>query len=355
MPLIIPIFIVHKGCPHRCIYCNEEKAAGDYPSRITEAYFRETVYSYLRNSRKRDEPFEIAFYGGNFTGMDREYQAELLNMAGAFIRQGLASGVRISTRPDYLDEDRLDFLSEFSVKTVEIGAQSLVDEVLLLSGRGHSSSDVRRAVGLLKKRGFKTGVHLMAGLPGDSAGGFAFSVLETIALRPDTVRIHPTLVFQGTELAEAFYRGDYRPLSMTEAVAAGKFALMEFGAAGIPVIRLGLQTTPEMEKAGSVVAGPFHPSFRSLVEEAVFFDMASFLLSGIDVKDREVAFIVHPLDVSRFRGQKNGNIMALKRRFAPRNISLSPASGQPEGSLILVLDGEERQISREEFFRRDKT
>ncbi len=354
MPLIIPIFIVHKGCPHRCIYCNEEKAAGDYPSRITEAYFRETVYSYLRNSRKRGEPFEIAFYGGNFTGMDMEYQAELLSMAGAFIRQGLASGVRISTRPDYLDGERLDFLSEYSVKTVEIGAQSLVDEVLLMSRRGHSSSDVRRAAGLLKGRGFKTGVHLMAGLPGDSAEGFAFTVRETIALRPDMVRIHPTLVFQGTELAEAFYRGDYHPLSMAEAVAAGKFALMKFGAAGIPVIRLGLQTTPEMEKAGSVVAGPFHPSFGSLVEEAVFLDMASFLLSGKNVKDRKIAFAVHPRNVSRFRGQKNGNILALKRRFAPGEISLSAATGQPEGALILVINGEKRQITREEFFLRDK-
>ena len=344
MPLIIPIFVIHQGCPHRCIYCNEEKAVGDYPPRITEAVFRETVYSYMRNSRERGEPAEIAFYGGNFTGMDREYQRYLLEMAGVFIKQALVAGVRVSTRPDYLDEKCLDFLQEFSVKTVEIGAQSLVDKVLCLSRRGHSPDDVRRAVGLLKRRGIKTGMHLMAGLPGDSVEGFAFTVRETIALRPDIVRIHPTLVLQGTELAEAFSRGDYKPLSMPEAIDTCKFALREFTAAGIPVIRLGLQTTPEMEKTGSIVAGPFHPSFRSLVEEAIFFDMAFSLLSKLDVKGREVAFTVSPRDVSSFRGHKNRNLQDIKKRFNLNGISLSVDPGQPRGELAIDLNGKKWQL-----------
>lgn len=351
MPPIIPIFVIHQGCPHRCIYCNEEKAVGDHPPRITEAVFRETVYSYLRNSRERDEPAEIAFYGGNFTGMDREYQRELLEMAGVFIRQGLVRSVRVSTRPDCLDEECLDFLQEFSVKTVEIGAQSLADEVLRLSWRGHSSDDVRRAVGLLKRRGIKTGMHLMVGLPGDSTEGFAFTVNETIALRPDMVRIHPTLVLQDTGLAEAFYRGNYRPLSMPEAVAACKSALGEFTAAGIPVIRLGLQTTPELEKAGSIVAGPFHPAFRSLVEEAIFFDMASSLLSGMEVRGREITFFISPRDISDFRGQKNRNIEAIKGLFALSNIFLSVDPRQPTGVLaILDLESKKWQLTREEFY-----
>ena len=349
MPLIIPMFIVHQGCPHRCIYCNEEKAVGDYPARITEASLRETVYSYLRNSRGKKGPVQIAFYGGNFTGMDRDYQRELLEMAGTFIRQGQAGGIRISARPDGIDETCLDFLESFSVKTVEIGAQSMVDDVLRLSRRGHTAADVRRAVGLLKRRGFETGMHLMAGLPGDSAAGFACTVEETIALRPDTVRVHPTLIFSGTELAELFYRGEYRPLTMPEAIAAGKYALNKFTAAGITVIRLGLQTTPEMEKAGSIVAGPFHPAFRALVEEAIFFDMAAFLLAGLDVSGREVTFFVSPHDSSSFRGQKNGNLRAIKRQFSLKQLQVAVAAEQPRGALAVDLEGKRWRLTREDF------
>src|SRR3990172_665750 len=145
MPLIIPIFVVHQGCPHRCIYCNEEKAVGEgaCPSRITEASFRETVNYYLGNSRRKKGPAQIAFYGGNFTGIDREYQRELLEMAGAFIRQGSVESIRISTRPDCIDETCLDFLEGFSVKTVEIGAQSMMDDVLRLSDLQGSVESIR--------------------------------------------------------------------------------------------------------------------------------------------------------------------------------------------------------------------
>ncbi|MDO8784793.1 MAG: radical SAM protein, partial [Syntrophales bacterium] len=338
----------HQGCPHRCVYCNEEKAVGDYPPRITEPFFRETVSTCLGNSRRKKGPVQIAFYGGNFTGIDREYQRELLEMAGTFIRQGLVESVRISTRPDCIDEACLDFLEEFSVKTVEIGAQSMVDDVLRRAHRGHTSSDIRHAVQLLKRRGFETGVHLMAGLPGDSFEGFAFSVRETIALQPHTVRIHPTLVFSGTGLAEAFHRGDYQPLTMPEAIAACTYALNKFTAAGIPVIRLGLQTTPEMEKAGSIVAGPFHPAFRSLVEEAIYFDRVSRLLSPLDVRDKELTFVLFPGDISRFRGQKNRNLQAIQKQFCLKSLSLSSDPDQPRGSLTVVSEGKQWRDAGEE-------
>jgi histone acetyltransferase (RNA polymerase elongator complex component) len=350
MGLIIPVFIVHQGCHHRCSYCNEERAVGDYPSRITEASFRETVYSHLVSNRRKKGPVQIAFYGGTFTGLDKEYQRELLETAGGFIREGLVDSIRISTRPDYIDEKSLDILKRFSVNTVEIGAQSMMDNVLRLSRRGHLSSDIRRAVGLLKERGFETGMHLMAGLPGDSFDGFAETVQETIALRPDTVRIHPTIVFSGTELAEAFTRGDYRPLTMPEAISACKYALGKFTAAGIPVIRLGLQSTPEMERKGSIVAGPFHPAFRALVEEAVFFDMASLLLSGLSVRGRDITFSVSPQDMSSFRGQKNGNISAIKEKFGLRAIFLSAVDGQPRGYVTIDAEGEQRRLTVNDFY-----
>jgi histone acetyltransferase (RNA polymerase elongator complex component) len=170
--MIIPFFIVNKGCPNRCIFCNVHKIAGSYIGRITENTFRETVYTYLNHTKRKKNHIQIAYYGGNFTGMDKDYQAELLGFASPFIATGQVHDVRISTRPDNIDNDRLDLLQRFGVTTVEIGVQSLVDEVLNRSNRGHSSYDVMNAVKMLRDRGFKTGVHLMAGLPGDSQQRF---------------------------------------------------------------------------------------------------------------------------------------------------------------------------------------
>lgn len=346
MQLIIPIFVTHQGCPYRCIFCNQEKTAEPYTTqRITRDIFEEAVFAYLRHTKRRADRIQVAFYGGNFTGIEEDYQLELLGFARSFIKRGLVDAVRISTRPDYINEKSLDMLERFGVTTVEIGAQSMDDEVLNLSRRGHSSADVRGAAEMLRKRGFETGIHLMAGLPGDNRERFAFTVAETIALCPDMVRIHPTLVFQGTALAKAFQEGDYIPMSMPDAIEACKFALLKFAGARIPVIRLGLQVTSEMITEGSIIAGPFHPAFRSLVEEAVFFDMASLLLSSSPAKNREVSFFLAPKDISSFRGQKNGNIQRLKNLFGLAGISVSGDPAQERGSLAMMVNGKKSWIN----------
>ena len=344
-PLIIPIFVLHQGCPQRCIYCNEEKAVGDGPLLITEAYVRETVSASLTGRRRKKGPVQIAFYGGNFTGIDRERQRKLLEMATVFIKQGLVESIRISTRPDYIDAETLDFLEEFPVRTVEIGAQSLADAVLCLSRRGHTAADVLEAVQLLKRRGYETGIHLMVGLPGDSPDCFARTVEAVIALAPHTVRLHPTLVLAGTELAEMWARGDYQPLSMAEAITACKSALIKFAAAGIPVIRLGLQATPALETAGSIVAGPYHPSFRALVEETLFFDLAARLLNSSHNGGREVTFSLSPGDVSSFRGPKNRNIEAMKEKFSLATLTLAVNPHQPRGWLTMAAAGQTQRLA----------
>lgn len=344
-PLIIPIFVLHQGCPQRCIYCNEEKAVGVGPPLITEAYFRETVSSYLTGKRRKKGPVQIAFYGGNFTGIDRARQRELLEMADIFIKQGLVESIRISTRPDYIDAAGLDLLKKFNVRTVEIGAQSLADDVLRLSRRGHTAADVRQAMELLKSSGFETGIHLMVGLPGDSPAGFARTVEATIALAPHTVRIHPTLVLAGTELAAMWAGGAYQPLSMAEAVAACRQALSKFAAAGIPVIRMGLQATPALEQAGNILAGPYHPSFRSLVEEAIFFDMTSRLLNRLHTKGGEITFSLSPGDVSSFRGSRNRNLEAIKEKFSLSLLTLAVDPGQSRGCLTAERAGKTERLT----------
>ena len=329
--LIVPIFVVHEGCPNRCVFCNERIAAGDYPDRITGAIVRSICDRHLtQTGRKFDQ---IAFFGGNFTGMARDHQVELLDAAKEYVDAGMVASIRLSTRPDYIDEDRIDVLSRYPVSIVEIGAQSMNDKVLAASRRGHTSGDVRRALGLLRKAAIQTGVHLMAGLPGDTRESFTNTVREIIALHPDTVRIHPTIVFKDTGLADAYREGTYRPLTLDEAVDLCKGALLRFQEANIPVIRLGLHPTPEMLFGDNIVAGPFHPAFRSLVEGAIFLDMATELLKSSDLPREKVVFSVAPRDVSNLRGMKNRNIRILKESFNIPEISVRENEGQERGSL----------------------
>ncbi len=335
MRFIIPIFVIYRGCPNRCVFCNEKITAGDFPDRITETAFRKTVHGYLNNNRRKADNIQIAFYGGNFTGIDRNHQTRLLGFARHFIEKGLVNSVRISTRPDFIDNESLSLLEKYYVRTVEIGAQSMVDEVLNLSKRGHSAADVKNGIMLLKERGFETGMHLMVGLPGDTKSRFEYTVDETIALHPDTVRIHPTIVFSNTDLAESYRNGDYHPISIGDAIEYCKYALMKFEEADIPVIRLGLQATPEMEENGSIVAGPFHPAFRSLVEGSIFLDMASSLLERTRFRDEEITFTLSPRDVSNFRGLRNQNLSALKGRFKLTKISVKTNPGQERGTLVM--------------------
>lgn len=344
--MIIPFFIMNQGCPNRCIFCNVHKTAENLTGRITENTFRETIQKYLSHKKKNEDSVQIAFYGGNFTGMEKDYQAELLGFAIPFITMGLVQNVRISTRPDNIDNERLDLLKSFGVTTVEIGAQSLVDEVLRRSNRGHSSADVVSAMEILKDRGFKTGIHLMVGLPWDSRSGFENTIGKTIALKPDMVRIHPTIVFQDTGLAELYRSGAYTPLGISEAIDLCKYALQRFEEADIPIIRLGLQTTREMEKAGSIVSGPYHPAFRSLVEESIFFDMASSLLTSGKVFNKEVIFTVSPKDVSSLHGHKNKNMCTLKKRYNLTGLNVSIDPSQERGTLVMKVAGVKTKIIR---------
>ncbi len=348
--MIIPIFLMNRGCPHRCIFCNERLTAGDRTDRIIKTSFEETVRAHLGGARRKRGPVQIAFYGGTFTGMPREEQRRLLDLAAPFLRQGSVDGIRLSTRPDEIDAEGLFLLKASGVTTVEVGAQSLDDGVLLCSRRGHTTDDTIRAVKLLRKWGFETGIHLMAGLPGDSLESFAATIDKAITLCPDMVRIHPTIVLRDTLLAEAFHRGEYKPLTLTEAVDLCKTGLKKLTAAGIPVIRLSLQTTPELETPGSVVAGPFHPAFRSLVEAAIFLEMAASLLSAdgqgngarapdtaiADVGGKDAHFILSPFDISNFYGPRRENTAALKRRFNLAAVSIAVDPSLPRRILILA-------------------
>lgn len=337
--MIIPIFIMNSGCPHRCIFCNESLTAGRRPARITNDAFNDTIRSHLERPSRKKGTTQIAFYGGTFTGMEHSEQERLLKLAAPFLNAGKVDSIRISTRPDEIDVDNLDFLRLSGAATVEIGAQSFDDEVLLQSRRGHTATDNIRAIQLLKERGFATGIHLMAGLPGDTPERFAATVAKTIALRPDTVRIHPTIVLKNTALAKDFREGKYRPLSIQEAIEISKEALRKFAIAGIPVIRLGLQTTGELEEPGAIIAGPFHQAFRALVEAAIFLEMAEGLLDVTDERKKEIRFIVSPSDLSNIQGLRRENMATLKSRHGFKNIRLTVDPSLAKGTLVISEEG----------------
>ncbi len=355
--LIMPIFVPHMGCPHHCVFCNQASITGSNPhmspdsiteiineiseevalrcSDLLSPVFQGPLNDQLRAQRGRLFRREIAFYGGSFTGMEKKVQMQLLSAVQPLIRKGLIDSVRVSTRPDCIDPQGLDLLKEYGVMTVELGVQSMVEEVLQCSRRGHTADDVLKAVGLLHGRGFEVGIQIMVGLPGDDAQGNAFTVDRVIGLSPHFVRIYPTVVLKGTLLLKWYRSGRYTPLSLEEAVDLCKRAYLKFHRAGIPVIRLGLQSSPELEAEDCIVAGPYHPAFRHLVESSLFYDMASCLMG----KSREARILrarVSPSDVSNIRGQKNRNLYQLRERFGLSDIQIEVDMKQPRGSLILM-------------------
>ncbi len=337
--LIIPIFVMHSGCPHRCIFCNQKITAGNYPREINREYFDNEVKSYLQWNRKKSARVEIAFYGGSFTGIDPLYQEMLLSWAQSYIQAGFVHAVRVSTRPDYINPAILALLDKYNVTTVEIGAQSFVDKVLHYAGRGHDAAATVAAIRLLQENNFQTGLHLMVGLPRDDEAGFFYSLEKTIELRPDTVRIHPVVVFRQTALAREWERGNYRPLELLRAVSLCAAAREKLSAAGIRVIRTGLHWTKEMEKDGAVLAGPLHPAFGSLVLAAIYYDKIKELLNQLSPATAELCFILNERDVSDFRGWRNSNITAIKKLCPQAVINVRTAPEQKRGVISVAADG----------------
>lgn len=337
-PLVIPIFIMNSGCPEQCIFCNQKIAAGNFAPRVTKSFFDAEVASYLQWNKDKLREVEIAFYGGNFTGLSPEDQQRLLDWAGAYLRKGQIKSIRISTRPDYVNNDQLEYLKARGVGAIELGAQSFNDEALKNAGRGHDAQATIRAVELIKARGFKTGLHLMAGLPGDSRESFLMSLEQTVELKPDTVRIHPVLVFADTPLADEYHLGRYHPLSLQEAVFWCLLSWETLVPAGIRIIRFGLQLTPEMNQEGAVVAGPIHPAFGSLVYSAVYYSCTLKLLADIPKQAGELRFTIHQRDLSNFRGYKNRNIELIKKLYPDAHIIVESAHPGIQGQITLYIE-----------------
>jgi histone acetyltransferase (RNA polymerase elongator complex component) len=344
-PLIIPIFLPSLGCREQCLFCNQKAAAEGLPSPSSVRNFIEASLAEIPYNKKNREK-QIAFYGGSFTAIHRDDQASYLKEVQPFLASGMIDSIRISTRPDALDEETLSLLKEYGVKTVEVGVQSMVDEVLFLSKRGHCAEDTVSATSRLKRRGFEVGLQLMIGLPGDTCDRFLQTLDRVIELKPDFLRIHPTLILKGAPLENLWRERRYFPLQLEEAVQWLRKGLLKLENSSIPVARIGLQPTLELER--DFLAGPYHPSFRQLVDSAIFFDMATSLLR-VSRKNGQALFFCHPKEVSNLRGQKNENIMRLKEYFKLNEILIDGKQALPRGTLVLQTQEGEVLIHRKSY------
>ncbi|NIO05544.1 MAG: radical SAM protein [Proteobacteria bacterium] len=346
--LIIPIFIPHQGCPHRCVFCNQKMVTDQGWETPSLDEIQNRIVSFLRTSKGRHERREAAFYGGSFTALPRAAQMIFLGGVKPFIEDGRIDAIRVSTRPDALDRDRLDLLRNFSVETVEVGAQSMVDEVLRESERGHTSRDVVESVSLARSMGFEVGVQMMLGLPGEDMSLFLTSARRVIDLAPDFVRIYPLLVLRGSPLERLYKKGLYMPISLMEAVEWAKAALRLLEGANIRVIRMGLQATPRLETSRTILGGPYHPAFRSLVESSIFYDVARSLLEHSKTeKGGKVRFRIAPRDLSNLKGERQKNVADLKSIFGLESIEIVQDPGIPLGRLVLENSRGSFAISRD--------
>lgn len=356
---IIPIFVPHIGCPNDCVFCNQRKITG-ISTDINGNDVKNKIEEYLKTIPEDDRNLEIAFFGGSFTGIDTEIQKAFLDIANSYKIKGIVNQIRLSTRPDYIDRERLDILKERGVDIIELGVQSLDEEVIEKSNRGHSKESVYTAASLINSYGFILGVQMMIGLPGDTEEKALKTADALISLNPKIARIYPTLVVSETQLETDYLNGDYKPLSLYDAVNLSKKLLLKFENAGINVIRIGLQPSDNIAEDGDIVAGPFHPSFRQLVEEQIYYDVTDKLISDYLCSEYWNSEVIKlnridstQLKTSRFliieaspklfsyiAGQRKRNIDNLIEKYGLKGIKLYPIGKNADLSKYDLINDE---------------
>lgn len=307
----LPIFIPHRGCPHDCCFCNQRKITG-VDTEITPDDIRTHLRTFLKTIEKNSS-VEVAFFGGSFTGLKTETQEEFLKVASEF--STMVEGIRISTRPDYINEEILDLLQKYNVTTIELGVQSSDSEVLKLNKRGHSFEDVVIASQLIKERGIALGHQMMLGMYGSTPEKDMKTVEDIIGQKPDCVRIYPVVTLKGTALERFYLDGEYEPYSVETAAELAKTAVCTFREKGIDVIRVGLHSSEELEKNDNVVAGPYHQAFGELVESLIYREKIEKEIISKKLRNCEFDFCCGSSDVSKAVGHKRMNKEYFKEKY----------------------------------------
>ena len=309
---IIPIFVPHRGCPHDCIFCNQKKITG-VSTDITSEDVRNIVDEYLTTIDK-DASVEIAFFGGSFTAIDIDVQKSLLSVAKEYVDKGLVQDIRMSTRPDCIDDEILTMLKEYKASIIELGVQSLDEDVLRDSIRGHHAQEVFKSAKLIKDYGIKLGLQMMVGLPSDAERKCIETARKFIEMKPDCVRIYPTLVVKETGLENLLNQKKYSPFTLEESVQIVKKLLALFYVNNINVIRVGLQATDDIQLGKAILDGPYHPAFRELVEAEMIKDYLQHIVIENKVK-RNILVTTNKKNISKIIGNKKSNKIYMKNEL----------------------------------------
>mgnify|MGYP004526135005 FL=1 len=345
---IIPIFVPHLGCPNDCTFCNQKKISGQTKN-VKAEDVKNTIEYYLNNFKDDNKYIEVAFFGGSFTGIDIDKQKELLSVAYEYIKNKKIDSIRISTRPDYINKEILKMLKSYGVKTIELGVQSTNDYILNKSKRGHTFEDVKKASKLIRKNGFILGHQMMVGLPESTRQDEINTAKDLIKLKPKIVRIYPVLVIKGTQLEKDYESGEYTPLTVEQAVETAKDLLVLFNKKKINVIRIGLQNTNEItdpnSKKSQVVAGPYHPAFRQLVESRLWYDNIANEIKKVNSNVTHIQIDVNPSDINNAVGHKRINIEKINDTYNT-DLKINPNSKIKKGKLKIT-----KLIKYQEFIK----
>lgn len=331
---IIPVFVPHLGCPNDCVFCNQRRISGHIEPATAQTVKNviEEAAALTPSGTKR----QLAFYGGSFTAIPEARQIELFEAAQPYLADGTISSIRLSTRPDAIDGTVLKRLKKYGVTVIELGAQSMCDRVLELSGRGHDSAAVADASRLIKDAGFDLILQMMTGLPGDTDESCIETAKKIIALSPNGVRIYPTVIVRDTVLCDMWRAGTYKEHTVEDAVRVCSKIVPLFNEAGIPIIRMGLNPTEDLS-GGDALAGAYHPALGELVHSRIMLQKARRLLAGVKPGSR-VVLGVNRSDVSKMIGQHRCNVHALVSELSLRELKIHEASVKSGEISIVSLD-----------------
>lgn len=303
----IPIFIPELACPNRCIYCNQRHISGQLQA-VKPEEIKQIIEQHLATFIRPSE-VELAFFGGSFTGIDEKDMLTYLQTVQPYIEQGEIKSIRISTRPDYINEKILDILQQYNVKDIELGAQSLDEEVLAFAKRGHTVRDVENASQLIKSYGFSLGLQMMIGLPLDSVEKSKKTAKKILELGAESTRIYPTLVINNTDLADLYRQNKYKALSLDEAVDWTAEIYKIFSQSSIKILRVGLHPSEALINGTELLAGPFHVSFKELVLTKIWQE--KFEKLPINTK----TILVNPKEINYAIGYNSKNKQLLQKKF----------------------------------------
>ncbi len=306
----VPFFISHQGCSHTCIFCDQRAISGSAGDIPTSEDILSKIGAWKRTAGAR--PLEVAYFGGSFTALPVTVQDQLLLPLQGLLSSGEITSVRISTRPDCIDDAIVKRLKQQGITTIELGVQSMDDEVLARSARGHSAADSEAAIRCIKAGGLSVGAQLMPGLPGDTSVKSFNTLRRVIDAGADFIRLYPVIILRGTELARSFLSGTYVPLTVAQGVQLCKILLHESMRAAVPVIRIGLQADDGLNQT-TVLGGCWHPSLGRLTRSELYFDLLCRLLADMP-PGLPCMIRCHPSRISEVTGQGRINLQRLGNR-----------------------------------------